>query len=64
MSFRTNSNSSPADTIALLANVPYVWHSTYYSRLILGTDVTSVYIVNTSGTAATVKIKVGQDSTP
>lgn len=64
LTFKTNSNSAPDDTISLLANVPYVWHATDYAALLITADVTAVHVINTSGTAATLKLKVGQDSTP
>lgn len=64
VTFKTNSNSAPDDTISLVANVPYVWHATDYSSFLLGTDVTAVHVVNTSGTAANLSMRVGQDPTP
>lgn len=60
----TNSPSSPADTINLVANVPYIWHTSSYDAFALGTDVTSIHITNASGAAATVKIRALSDPTP
>lgn len=64
VTFETNSGSSPADTIALKAGVPYVWHPTSYHAFLLGTDVTSIFITNASGSAATVQMEVLTDATP
>lgn len=54
VTFETNSGAAPVDTIALLANVPYQWHVNAYDSFLLGTDVTSVFITNTSGETATI----------
>lgn len=66
LTVETNSASSPVDTIALLAGVPYieVGDDTYFTKL-LTTDVTSLILTNASGTK-TVKFKLSviTDSTP
>jgi hypothetical protein len=64
VTFETNSGSSPADTIALLANVPYAWHTNDYNAFLLGTDVTAVFITNASGSTALIDLIVGADPTP
>ncbi len=63
VTFETNSGSSPADTIALLANVPYVWHYQSYHPCLLTTDVTGIYITNASGATATINIEAVYDAT-
>lgn len=52
VTFETNDGAAADDTIALLANKPYVWHVDAYDSFLLGTDVTSVFITNASGSAA------------
>lgn len=64
VTFETNSGSSPADTISLRANEPYVWHTNAYDTFLLGTDVTSVFITNASGSTATIYCVAGFDATP
>lgn len=64
ITFKTNSSGSPADTLALKANVPYIWHTNAYDTFLLGTDVTVLYITNASGAAATLTIEVITDPTP
>jgi|GEM_PF-1794018 len=54
VTFETNDGSSPDDTISLRANEPYVWHTNSYDSFLLGTDVTSVFITNASGSTATI----------
>lgn len=63
VTFETNSGGSPDDTISLKANVPYIWHNQSYHTLLLGTDVTAVFITNASGAAATVTIEALVDAT-
>ncbi len=54
VTFETNSGGAADDTIALKANEPYVWHTQSYDSFLLGTDVTSVFITNASGSTATI----------
>jgi len=62
--FETNSGGSPADTIALLAGVPYVWNEDSYDAFLLGTDVTAIFITNASGATATLQIRASYDPSP
>jgi hypothetical protein len=64
VTFETNSGSAPADTISLRANEPYVWHANAYDSFLLGTDVTSVFITNASGSTATIYCVALYDATP
>lgn len=61
---KTNSASTPADTIVLVANQPYFWHTTAYNTFLLGTDVTSLHLVVAGGTAGTFTLEAVVDSTP
>lgn len=47
---KTNSSGSPANTINLVANVPYIWNSQSYDAFKLTTDVTALFLTNSSGT--------------
>jgi hypothetical protein len=57
MTLETNDGSAPADTIALAAGEPYVWHDSLADAFALATDVTSFFATNASGSAGTIKIK-------
>lgn len=52
------------DQISLLANEPYVWHETSYHTFLIGTDITSVFISNNSGSTATIYCLALSDPTP
>jgi hypothetical protein len=66
MILQTNSGSSPADTLTLVANVPYIWTTDSYDVFKFGTDVTAIFA--TTGaigtTDATLQIRVLYDPTP
>lgn len=64
VTLETNDGSSPDDTIALIANVPYVWTTDSYDSFLLGTDVTAVFITNSSGSTANIEMRILQDATP
>lgn len=64
VTFETNSGAAPDDTISLRANEPYVWHVNAYDSFLLGTDVTSVFITNASGSTATIYCVALSDVTP
>jgi len=61
---KTNSSSEPDETITLVANQPYVWHTTDYNAFLLETDVTSFYFTVAGATAGTVTILAAVDPTP
>lgn len=65
VTFETNSGSAPDDTIALLANVPYIWYEDSYAPFLITADITTnVFITNASGATATVTIMALYDPTP
>lgn len=61
---KTNSSGSPDNTLNLIANEPYTWHSTALNSFLLTTDVTAIFIANSSGSTATLTIRAVQDSSP
>ena len=60
----TNDSGTPADTISLVANKPYVWYTGSYFTNKLATDITKIYLTNASGSAATVEMEAVYDPTP
>lgn len=64
VTFETNDGAAPDATIALKANVPYVWHDDAYDSFLLTDDVTSVFITNASGATATIHCVALFDATP
>ncbi len=61
----TNSASSPAHTLNLLANQPYVWHTNSYDTFkFTTTDITSLHFTVAGATAGTVTLEVITDPTP
>ena len=61
---KTNSSGAPANTLVLVAGVPYIWHSSSYDTFKLTIDVTSLFVTNASGFAATLEIEALVDPTP
>jgi hypothetical protein len=61
---KINDGTTPDYTYTLVANVPQFWHDGMGTAFTLTTDVTAVYITNTSGTTANVTISAYQDATP
>jgi len=64
MTLETNNAGSPVDTISLLANKPYIWDEDSYFVNLLTTDVTKIFLTQSSGSAATLDIEAVFDSTP
>jgi hypothetical protein len=64
VTFETNDGDTADDTLSLKAGVPYVWHEDAYVDFLLGTDVTSVFITNASGSTATIYCVALYDATP
>jgi hypothetical protein len=64
-----NSNAGSGGHINLLANQPWIWMSGGYWTLaqvtgnVPSTDITAIYVTNTSGSAANLEIRLLQDST-
>lgn len=64
VTIETNSGSSPTDTIVLVADVPYIWHTDSYHAKLFTADITAnIFITNASGATATVDIEMIHDST-
>lgn len=64
VTIETNDGTTPDDTISLTAGNPLVWINTSYYSNPLGTNVTAIYVTNSSGAAATLEIEVLVDATP
>lgn len=64
VTLETNSGSTPDDTLSLVANEPYVWHSTSLDSFLLTVDVTAFFITNASGSVANIDGHWVVDATP
>lgn len=64
MLLETNSGSTPDDTISLVAGVPYVWTTDSYDSNLLATDITAIYLTNTSGGSGNFTLECVYDATP
>jgi len=65
MTLETNSGAAPDNTIALKANVPYVWlKDDSYDACKLTVDVTKIYLTNAGADDGTFEALVIYDSTP
>lgn len=64
LTIETNDGGSPANTITLAANVPYIWYTGVTPAFVLTVDVTSLFVTNASGVAATLQIEALYDPTP
>jgi hypothetical protein len=60
----TNNGGTPVNTLALKANVPYIWTTDSYDTFKLTADVTSLFVTNASGQNATLDIRSLVDPTP
>lgn len=60
----TNNGGAPDETIDLLADEPYVWHTDAYFANEFGVNITALFFTNTSGNTATVQFRCLVDSTP
>lgn len=63
LTFETNNAATPADSIALIAGVPYIWSTGGYFTNLITTDITAVYLTNASGSAATFNLEAIYDAT-
>lgn len=59
----TNDGSSPDDTISLKAGIPYLWHENSYHACLFDADITALFVTNTSGSTANLKIDAFFDPT-
>jgi len=64
ITIETNDGSSPDDTLTLTADCPYIWHENSEYTNLLTADVTSLFVTNASGAAATLEIEAIVDATP
>ena len=64
MTFKTNSSSTPLNTLNLLAGVPYYWSINSLDTFKLTGDVTALYLTNASGTDGTLTLESLFDPTP
>lgn len=68
VTIRTNANhlGAPDDSFVITADMPLVWYEGcgLPNPFASAVDVASIFVQNASGAAATVKIKVLQDSSP
>jgi len=65
LTFEGNNNAGADYSLALKANVPYIWTTLAYDALVFGaTDVTSFFLTNASGSAATFKLRALYDTRP
>ena len=64
VSLKTNDYSDADNTVNLVANVPLIWNSDSYYTGLLTVTVSSMWVLNNSGTTATFKVGYLYDSTP
>jgi hypothetical protein len=66
MTLKTNSSGAPTETVTLAANKPRVWQTGGPFAAIFASNVTKLFVTNTSSpqTAGTLKVRVLQDPTP
>jgi hypothetical protein len=58
----TNSGSSPDDTLNLIANEPYIWHTNSLDTFkFASADITSLFVTNAAGATATLYCAVLYD---
>lgn len=64
VTIQTNDGTTPDDQFVLTAGVAYQWTEDSVADLVLTQDVTSFFITNTSGAAASVRMECLLDVTP
>lgn len=64
ITLETNSGASPGNTIAIKANVPYIWNTDSYDTSKFTVDVTAFYFTNAGANPANVEGRVLYDPTP
>lgn len=62
LTLETNNATSPADTLSLVAGVPYAWQDGY-GTLAFGTDIVGLFVTNGTGTDATLQAFILFDPT-
>lgn len=64
ITIKTNSSGAPDETLAIVANASYVWTIDSLFTNELATDITALYVTNSSGAAAQLDIEAITDVTP
>lgn len=63
LTVKTNSSSVPDATLVLVANEPYIWADGMLGAFLIADDITTLYVTNASGSAATLVIQSLEDPT-
>lgn len=58
LTIKTNSSSTPQDTIVLAAGVPVIWNSSMSAAAPFSGNVTNMFLTNAGSVVANVKIRV------
>ena len=61
---KTNNSTTPANTLVLVANKPYVWVLDSYDTFKLTVDVTQIFVVVAGAVSGNVQIEAIVDATP
>jgi hypothetical protein len=64
VTLETNNGTTPGNTLALKASVPYIWNTDSYDSLKLTVDVTKFYFTNAGANPANVSVRIIYDPTP
>ena len=64
LTFDVNDSGGGGGSIALTANLPYVFYTGKEDSFVLGTDIASVFLTNGSGSTAVVVMEALSDPTP
>jgi len=64
VTFEVNDNVGGGGSLALTADKPYLWTSDSYYTDLLAVDITSIFITNTSGSTARIRVECVYDATP
>ncbi len=64
LTVETNDGGTPIDTIALLANDPYIFYIGSLNANKLTTDVTGLFLTNASGGSCTFNLRCVYDASP
>lgn len=63
ITLETNNGGSPVNTLALKANIPYLWFTNKYDTMKFTSDITALYVTNASGGTARLQIEILVDPT-
>ena len=56
LTIKTNSSGSPANTLNIVANTPYIWGEGDYNALLLTTDVSKIFVSVPGAAAANLQL--------